>query len=98
LDVAHDEGAAEVRQDPPPVAARVNIALIQEAVDAMARIQLRSPKLTKTDALNRAIVLYDFFDDLLGDTKGELVWRRGRKEQRVRIRFGTGDLALTPED
>lgn len=45
----------------PAVAERINATLIRESAEALARLQGRTG-LSKTDAINRAITVYEFID------------------------------------
>lgn len=83
--MSHSGSSTKAEEDQPTVAARVNVALISETVEAMARIQKRSRGLKKVDVVNRAIVLYDFISALLKEPDAELVLRTGDEEQVVKI-------------
>ena len=48
----------------PTVADRVNVALIAEAVEALAKLQDRTG-LKKVDLVNRALLIYEFVDSEL---------------------------------
>ena len=48
----------------PAVADRVNVALIAEAVEALAKLQERTG-LKKVDLVNRALLIYEFVDSEL---------------------------------
>ncbi|TQM84789.1 hypothetical protein FHX81_7246 [Saccharothrix saharensis] len=50
--------------DKPPVADRVNVALIAEAVEALGKLQDRTG-LKKVDLVNRALLIYEFVDSEL---------------------------------
>ncbi len=45
----------------PPVADRVNVALVAEAAEALDKLQARA-RMKKVDVVNRALRLYEFID------------------------------------
>ena len=67
-----------------PVAERVTVSLLHDASAAMARIRLRTG-LTKTDIINRALVLYDFIDDETRKGKQMLLRDEEGYQELVRI-------------
>ncbi|WP_410644641.1 hypothetical protein [Amycolatopsis sp. lyj-346] len=63
---------------------RVNVALIAEAVDALAKLQERTG-LKKVDLVNRALLVYEFVDAELKAGKQVLVRDRDGRDQLVKI-------------
>ena len=63
---------------------RVNVALIGEAVDALAKLQERTG-LKKVDLVNRALLVYEFVDAELKAGKQVLVRDQDGRDQLVKI-------------
>jgi hypothetical protein len=63
---------------------RVNVALIAEAVDALAKLQERTG-LKKVDLVNRALLVYEFVDAELKAGKQVLVRDQDGRDQLVKI-------------
>lgn len=62
--------------EPPARGERITVTLIPKAEDDLRRLQERT-KLSKTDLANRAITLYEFFDDQIR-TGHDLIARDNR--------------------
>ncbi len=63
---------------------RVNVALIAEAVDALAKLQDRTG-LKKVDLVNRALLVYEFVDAELKAGKQVLLRDAEGRDQLVKI-------------
>ena len=63
---------------------RVNVALVAEAVDALARLQDRTG-LKKVDLVNRALQVYEFIDAELKAGKQVLLRDEDGHDQLVKI-------------
>ncbi len=64
--------------------ARVNVALIAEAVDAISKLQDRTG-MKKTDLVNRALVIYEFLDAELRAGNQVLLRDPDGRDQLVKI-------------
>lgn len=68
-----------------PSSERITVALISKVAAELQRLQ-DSTDLSKTDLVNRAITLYEYFDDQV--RKGnDLLIRDGKTGELERIRF-----------
>ncbi|MEU0535684.1 hypothetical protein [Amycolatopsis tolypomycina] len=63
---------------------RVNVALIAEAVEALAKLQERTG-LKKVDLVNRALLVYEFLDAELKAGKQVLLRDQDGRDQLVKI-------------
>ena len=63
---------------------RVNVALVAEAVDALAKLQDRTG-LKKVDLVNRALLVYEFVDAELKAGKQVLLRDQDGHDQLVKI-------------
>lgn len=63
---------------------RLTVNLIDDAVEAVARIQSRSG-LKKVDVLNRAAVIYEFIDAEIRQGKEVILRAADGTEERVKI-------------
>ena len=63
---------------------RVNVALVAEAVDALAKLQDRTG-LKKVDLVNRALLVYEFVDAELKSGKQVLLRDQDGHDQLVKI-------------
>lgn len=68
----------------PAVVDRVNVALIAEAVEALAKLQERTG-LKKVDLVNRALLVYEFVDAELKAGNQVLVRDPDGRDQLVKI-------------
>jgi hypothetical protein len=68
----------------PAAVDRVNVALIAEAVDALAKLQERTG-LKKVDLVNRALLVYEFVDAELKAGNQVLVRDPDGRDQLVKI-------------
>jgi hypothetical protein len=58
---------------------RISVALIPKVVDALHRLQMRT-NLSKTDLVNRALTLYEFFEAQLDADRDILIRDNGTQE------------------
>ena len=58
----------------PPVAARISVALVEQAARDLSRLRERT-ELSETDLVNRAISAYEFLDQLWRDGDSLLIKR-----------------------
>lgn len=65
---------------------RINVALIRESVDALAKIQERTG-LKKVDAVNRALMIYEFIDAELRSGSEIIVRGADGRDQVVKFIF-----------
>jgi hypothetical protein len=79
---SHEDGFAAGAEDNP--VGWVNVALIAEAVDALAKLQERTG-LKKVDLVNRALLVYEFVDAELKAGKQVLVPDQDGRDQLVKI-------------
>jgi hypothetical protein len=63
----------------PAGAVRISVALIPKVVEALHRLQLRT-NLSKTDLVNRALTLYEFFEAQLDADRDILIRDNGTQE------------------
>ncbi|GAA3462992.1 hypothetical protein ACFFSW_02825 [Saccharothrix longispora] len=70
--------------DRPAVVDRVNVALIAEAVEALAKLQERT-HLKKVDLVNRALLVYEFVDEELRAGNQVVLRDAEGREQLVKI-------------
>jgi hypothetical protein len=68
-------------QDPPPPVTRITVSLIEKAAAALARLIIRT-RLSQTDIVNRALILYEFVDSETS-SGAEVIVRRDGKEHHV---------------
>lgn len=73
-------------EQPPGTVERINVALIRESVDALAKIQERTG-LKKVDAVNRALILYAFIDFELRSGSEIIVRDTDGRDQVVKFIF-----------
>ena len=76
--------AEKVTADRPAVVDRVNVALIAEAVEALAKLQGRTG-LKKVDLVNRALLVYEFVDEELRAGNQVVLRDAEGREQLVKI-------------
>jgi hypothetical protein len=70
--------------DSPAVAERLTVSLIGDAVAALGKLQRRLG-FKKVDILNRAVVVYEFFDAEIRQGKAVILRDADGSEERVRI-------------
>lgn len=73
-------------EQPPVTVERINVALIRESVDALAKIQERTG-LKKVDAVNRALMIYEFIDAELRSGSEIIVRGADGRDQVVKFIF-----------
>jgi hypothetical protein len=64
--------------------ARVTVALVARAIEALRRIIERT-KLSQTDVINRAVLLYEFIDYELSTGAEFIIRRRDGREHLVKL-------------
>lgn len=80
--VSEDESQ---RQSADRASDRITVALIPKAVGDLRRLQ-RATGLSKTDIVNRAISLYEFFQSQV-DVDGEFIVRNRKSGETQLVRF-----------
>lgn len=81
LDMESNQTHSEQR---PAIAERINAALIRESAEALARLKTRTG-LSKTDAINRAIRVYEFIDAEIREGNEIIVRDSEGRDQLVKM-------------
>lgn len=68
----------------PAITERINAALIRESSEALTRLQARTG-LSKTDAVNRAITVYEFIDAEIREGNEIIVRDSEGRDQLVKL-------------
>lgn len=73
-------------EQPPVTVERISVSLVRESVDALAKIQERTG-LKKVDAVNRALMIYEFIDAELRSGNDIIVRDADGRDQVVKFIF-----------
>jgi hypothetical protein len=76
-----DKGSGAGSTDGPPVAAKITVSLVAKAAEDLERTKEQT-KYSKTDLVNKAIILYAFINSELMNG-GELILRRPNGESHL---------------